>query len=102
MATYATQSQITPEQLAQSDDPDELIRATEQIVRRTLAGAPHVEGETEHLGDTAIGWLVRIPGTSPGLPPGTQHPVQWRAWDPAHDDVPDGADLLSCRGRRVV
>jgi hypothetical protein len=109
MATYATQSQITPEQLAQSDDPDELIKATEDIVRRTLEGAPAeplIEGGPAHpepdRGETAIGWLARIPGTGPGLPPGTQHPTQWRPWDPAHDDVPDDADLLTCRGRRVV
>lgn len=101
MAIYATNSTLTPEQLARADDPDALIKHTEEGVRRTLDGAPHPDGADEPGGETRIGWVARIPGTGPGEPPSTQRATMFVPWDPA-DDVPDEADLLSCRGRRMV
>jgi len=96
MGTYTTQSTITPAQLADSVAPDELIKSTEETVRITLEGTAD-----EPAGETVIAWLARIPGTGPGQPPGTQRPTEYVPWDPA-DDVPDEADLLSCRGRRTA
>jgi hypothetical protein len=101
MGTYTAQSVITPDQLAQADDPDALIKHTEETVRRTLESAPHPDDADAPEGETRIGWLARIPGSGPGQPPGTQRPTEFVPWDPA-DDVPDEADLLSCRGRRTA
>jgi len=109
MASYGTQSTITPDELADADDADALISATEARVRTTLDGAKidtatieGVDPAADTRGETVIGWLARIPGSRPGGPPGSQHPVRWVSWTPETDEVPDGADLLSCRGRRTV
>lgn len=85
MATYTTQTVITPEDLSTAADPDEVINRAEQTVRTTLAGTfAEPEG-----GEWRIGWLARsAAGTAP--------------WDPRADDVPDLAEYLICRGRRTV
>jgi hypothetical protein len=102
MASYTTQATITPEQLAGSVAPDELIKSTEESVRATLEGSPHERDDAdEPAGETVIAWLARSPGTGPGAAPSTQRPTTYVPWDPA-DDVPDDADLLSCRGRRTA
>jgi hypothetical protein len=110
MASYGTQATITPAELADADDADALISATEARVRATLDGADPAEADIEGAdpaaaetrGETVIGWLARIEGSRPGGAPGTQRPARWVSWTPETDEVPDGADLLSCRGRRTV
>lgn len=91
MGTYRTQSAIIPDELAKADDPDKMIRATEARVRRALEGAPTDDPETlAARGETVIGWVARIEGSPRPAP-----------WDPATDAVPEGADLLTCMGRRT-
>ena len=84
MASYSTQTVITPEDLAVTDDPDAVIARAEAAVRHTLAGA-HPEPEA---GEVVLGWLARsVRGTV--------------AWNP-RDEVPEDAEYLICRGRRFV
>lgn len=103
MGTYATQATITPEELADADDADELISTTEASVRATLEGTPTDDPDAADVrGETVIGWMARLPGSEPGGAPGTQQPVRFVVWDPVTDEVPEHADLLTCRGRRTV
>lgn len=84
MATYSTQTVITPEDLDTADDPDAVIARAEQAVRTTLAGtSTEPEG-----GEVVLGWLARsVRGTTP--------------WDP-RSEVPEDAEYLICRGRRTT
>lgn len=86
MATYTTQTVITPEDLSGPDDPDAVINRAEQTVRLTLAGTTRIG---EGGGEVMLGWLARsAAGTAP--------------WDPRAEQVPELAEYLICRGRRIV
>lgn len=84
MATYTTQTVITPEDLAVTDDPDAVITRAESAVRTTLAGS-YTDPDS---GEVVIGWLVRSVRGSV-------------TWDP-RAEVPEDAEYLICRGRRTV
>ena len=87
MATYSTQTVITPEDLDVTGDPDAVIARAERAVRTTLAGY----GDDSTRGDrgkVVLGWLARsVRGTVD--------------WDP-RSEVPEDAEYLICRGRRIV
>lgn len=103
MASYSTQYEITVADLAEAaetrEDPDELLRHAEEMVRATLEGAPRECGDDVPSGDTRIGWLARLPAV-----PATRHlpprPERFVTWDPS-EPLPHGADAVICRGRRT-
>lgn len=93
MAGWSTQETIKVSAYRGAQHPTRLIDEVEDHVRRTLEGAPHVEGEAMPTGDVMIGWLV------------TSSDVHGRGstyrWVPG-EELPADAHTLICRGRRYT
>lgn len=99
MSTYTTQELINVSYYRRAMHPAKLIEEVEQRVRRTLEGAPAPDGDLlTPAGDVRVGWLARIPGDPD---PHTGRATCWESWTPG-EEIPEGADELSCRGRRIA
>lgn len=60
-----------------------------------IDGAPPVDADR---GETVIGWLAVIPGSTT---PGDGSATRYVAWEPG-TEVPQGATELHCRGKRTA
>jgi hypothetical protein len=96
MASYSTSAMITVAQYRDAEFPEKMIEAVEARVRGTLAGASE-----EQALETVLGWLATIPGRDEETAgPGQGRPAQFVAWTPGQP-IPQGAETLTCRGRRT-
>ena len=106
MASYTLSQSITVAQLNEADDADELITATEAAVIAQLGGerkGQRVVGDegTPH-GDTELAWYAVTPGIEGSGEEGTDRPTESTEWNPTDDEVPDGAEILVCHGKRTA
>lgn len=96
MASYSTSYMITVAQYRDAEEPEKMIEAVEAKVRGTLAGA-----SDEQALETVLGWLATVPGRDEETAgPGQGRPAQFITWTPGAT-VPQGAETLTCRGRRT-
>jgi hypothetical protein len=110
VASYTLSQSITAAQLADADDADALIAATEADVIGQLGGerkTEPVKGEEDTpRGDTELAWYAITPGIEgSGIEegePGADRPATSVDWNPTTDEVPEGAEILVCHGERTA
>jgi hypothetical protein len=96
MASYSTSAEITVAQYTDAEFPEKMIEAVEERVRGTLAGASE-----EQALETTVGWLAVVPGRDEETAgPGQGRAARFIAWTPG-TTIPQGAQTLICRGRRL-
>jgi hypothetical protein len=102
MGVWTTHVRIPVADWRESPDVNELIINTEHKVRSALRGAA---GDPEV--DTQLWWHAIIPGQDPTAHEGSTDAAPYGrgetmvTWRPG-EQLPNGAELITCRGRAVT